>query len=311
MEFLVIGAGSLGSLLGGLLAREHAVTLVGRDPHVGAVRESGLAVDGAVESHVRPAARTDVPGGRFDCALVTTKAFDTEAAARDLAAAGVDLDTVLSLSNGLDNETTLAGHIGAAVLAGTCTYGAMTPEPGVVRCTGVGRTVIGARRGGPSAAADRVGTAFDEAGIETTVAADMPRRLWEKLAVNAGINAPTALARVTNGALADEPGRELARSAALEVARVARAEGVELGDEQAVAALEQVVAETTTNRSSMYQDVAAGRQTEVDAISGFVIERATAQDIETPVNETLTRLIRGWELAHDLREPPDERFSSD
>jgi 2-dehydropantoate 2-reductase len=301
MEFLVIGAGSLGSLLGGLLAREHAVTLVGRDPHVRAVRESGLAVDGAVESHVRPAARTDVPGGRFDCALVTTKAFDTEAAARDLAAAGVDLDTVLSLSNGLDNETTLAGHIDAAVLAGTCTYGAMTPEPGVVRCTGVGRNVIGARRGGPSAAADRVGTAFDEAGIETTVAADMPRRLWEKLAVNAGINAPTALARAENGALLAGPGNAVARRAAREVARVARASGVDLSDGEATAAVERVAEATAANTSSMQQDVLADRRTEVDAILGSPVDRGNDLGVPTPTLRTLADLLRAWERGRDLR----------
>ena len=296
-----MGAGSLGSLLGGLLAREHAVTLVGRDPHVRAVQESGLAVEGAVESRVRPAARTDVPGGRFDCALVTTKAFDTGAAARDLAAAGVDLDTVLSLSNGLDNETTLAGTIDAAVLAGTCTYGAMTPEPGVVRCTGVGRVVMGARRGGPSAAADRVGTAFDEAGIETTVAADMPRRLWEKLAVNAGINAPTALARVENGALLAGPGNAVARRAAREVARVARASGVDLSDGEATAAVERVAEATAANTSSMQQDVLADRRTEVDAILGSAVDRGDDFGVPTPTLRTLADLLRAWERGRDLR----------
>ena len=150
MEFLVVGAGSLGSLLGGLLARKHGVTLVGREPHVGAVRGSGLTVEGAVGAHVTPDARTDVPDGRFDCALVATKAFDTAAAARDLAAAGTSLDAALSLSNGLGNEATLADALAGdcEVLAGTCTYGAMTPEPGTVRCTGVGEVVLGARDGG-------------------------------------------------------------------------------------------------------------------------------------------------------------------
>jgi 2-dehydropantoate 2-reductase len=302
MEFLVVGAGSLGSLLGGLLARAHDVTLVGRESHVAAVRESGLTVEGAVEAQVHPAAETAVPGGRFDCALVTTKAFDTAAAARDLADAGTDLDAVLSLSNGLGNEATLADALAdPTVLAGTCTYGALTPEPGVVRCTGVGEVVLGAHEGGPSATADRVGEAFAAAGIETTVAADMPRRLWEKLAVNAGINAPTALARVENGALLDGPGNAVARRAAREVARVARAEGVELSDEAATDAVERVAAATAANTSSMQQDVLAGRRTEVDAILGTALERADAQDVAAPTLRTLAALLRAWERARDLR----------
>jgi 2-dehydropantoate 2-reductase len=301
MEFLVVGAGSLGSLLGGLLAREHAVTLVGRDPHIGAVRENGLAVEEVVETHVHPDAVTAVPGDGFDCALVTTKAFDTATAATDLAAAETRLDAALALSNGLGNETALADALACEVLAGTCTYGAMSPSPGVVRCTGVGEVVLGARDGGPSPVADRVGAAFAAAGIETTVAGDMPRRLWEKLAVNAGINASTALARVENGALLAGPGNAVARRAAREVARVARAEGVDIPDDVATRAVERVADATAANTSSMQQDVLAGRRTEVDAILGTVLDRAAAHDLAVPTLRTLADLLWAWERGRGLR----------
>ncbi|MFB6172990.1 MAG: ketopantoate reductase family protein, partial [Haloarculaceae archaeon] len=193
MDVVVFGAGSLGSLLGGLLARAHDVTLVGRDPHVRTVRERGLDVGGEFSFTVHPAATTSVPD-RADLALVTVKAFDTDAAAAALAA--VDLGACLSLQNGMGNEATLAAALDCPVLAGTCTYGATLPAPGRVDCTGVGEVALGARGGGHSATADRVGRAVRAAGVETVVADDMPRRLWEKLAVNCGINATTALARV-------------------------------------------------------------------------------------------------------------------
>ena len=296
MEVLVFGAGSLGSLVGGLLARAgHDVTLVGRDPHVSTVRESGLRVTGALEFTVNPEARTTVPD-YAELAVVTTKAFDTETAARELV--GVP-DVTLSLGNGMGNEATLAAHLDR-VLAGTCTYGALRPEPGVVRCTGVGEVVLGPHEGGESAAADRVGAAFADA-METTVADDMPRRLWEKLAVNAGINAPTALARVENGALLDGPGNEVARVAAREVAALARAEGVDLSDEAAVEAVERVAEATAANHSSMRQDVDSGRRTEVDAISGYVADRGQERGLRTPVNATMATLLRAWEEARDLR----------
>jgi 2-dehydropantoate 2-reductase len=293
MDVVVFGAGSLGSLVGGLLARAgRDVTLVGRDPHVAAIRGSGLRVRGEYEFSVHPTARTDVPE-HADLAVVTVKAFDTETAARALV--GVP-DTVLSLGNGMGNEATLAAHLDCPVLAGTCTYGALRPEPGVVRCTGVGEVVLGPREGGESAATDRVGEAFADAMV-TTIADDMPRRLWEKLAVNAGINAPTALARIENGALLERPGNEVARAAAREVAAVARSEGVDLSDETAVAAVERVAEATAANHSSMLQDVEGGRRTEVDAISGYVAECGP----ETPVNATLASLLRAWERARGLR----------
>lgn len=296
MRTLVFGAGSLGSLLGGLLARTHDVTLVGRDPHVERVRRSGLRIEGALTARVDPSATTTVPDERFDLAVVAVKAFDTDAAAAALRRA--DIDVALSLQNGLGNEARLADALACPVLAGTCTYGARLDGPGVVECTGVGEVALGARDGGRSERAETVGEGFRTAGVETTVATDMPRRLWEKLAVNAGINAVTALARVENGALTDGPAGDPARRAAVETARVAREQGVGLGDEAAVEAVESVAEATAANRSSMLQDVDAGDRTEIDAINGAVVDRAASP---VPVNETLTALVRAWEAGVGVR----------
>ncbi|MEF8808215.1 ketopantoate reductase family protein [Natronomonas sp.] len=298
MNVVVFGAGSLGSLLGGLLAREHAVTLVGRDPHMETVRAEGLRITGAVEETVYPDART-APPASADLALVCVKAFDTPAAADALA--GMDLDYCLSVQNGMGNEAQLADRLEAPVLAGTCTYGALTPKPGVVRCTGIGEVVLGAREGGDSPAAKVVGEAFEAADIVTTVAEDMPRRLWEKLAVNAGINATTALARIDNGALLSGDANAVATTAGREVARVARAEGVDLSDAEAERAVERVAEATAENTSSMQQDVLAERRTEVDAIGGYVLERAGTHGIDVPVNETMTRLLQAWEDGQGVR----------
>jgi 2-dehydropantoate 2-reductase len=319
---LVFGAGSLGSLLGGLLARTHEVTLVGRDPHVATTREDGLRIEGAVSATVHPRAATTIPDERFDLALVTVKAGDTPVAAEALSAAeastadadgdgdetdradgdGDDGDSgigaVWSLQNGLGNEERLAAAVSCPVLAGTCTYGARLVEPGVVECTGVGEVAVGRREGGESALAGSVAGAAASAGLEATAATDMPRRLWTKLAVNAGINAVTALARVDNGALVDGPAGGTARAAARETARVAREEGVDLDPEECAGRVAAVAETTAANVSSMRADVEAGRPTEVDAINGAVLERA---DDPVPVNETLAALVRAWERERDLR----------
>jgi len=295
MEIAVLGAGSIGSLLGGLLAREHRVTLVGREPHVTRVAEAGLTVAGAVECTVYPAARTDTADLTADLVLVTTKAHDVATAATDLAHDSVAVDTVVPLSNGIGHAELLAECLEATVLAGTTTYGAVLERPGHVTCTGVGEVTVGARDGGPSRAAERVSAAMNAAGVEATAVEDAPRRTWEKLGVNAGINATTALARVENGRLSEEPGRSVAHEAARECARVARVEGVELSDTAAVAALEEVVAATAANRSSMRQDVEAGRRTEIGAINGAVVERAEEHGIRVPTNRTLARLVKLWE----------------
>ena len=171
---LVFGAGSLGSLLGGLLARAHDVTLVGREPHVQRVREAGLRVEGDLAFRVDPAAATAIPAAEFDLALVTVKAGDTDAAAEALAAAeredGGGIGAVWSLQNGLGNEERLAAAIAAPVLAGTCTCGARLVEPGVVECTGAGEVAVGSLEDDESAVAGAVGAAAQAAGVEVTVA---------------------------------------------------------------------------------------------------------------------------------------------
>ena len=298
MEVLVYGAGALGSLVGGLLAREHDVTLVGRDPHVRRIRADGLRIDGALDAHVSPRALTDGTHRAADLALVTTKAYDTDAAARALATG--EYETVCSLQNGLTEERLVAA-LDATVLAGTASYGARLVEPGRVTCTGVGEVVVGALSGGPSPAAARVGAAFDAAGIEATVADDMPVRRFEKLAVNAGINGPSALARTENGPTLDGPAGDASREAARETARVARAVGVGLSDERAVDAVERVADDTAANRSSMREDLANERRTEVDAIYGVVVDRADRHGVAVPTCRTVAALIRGWEAARGLR----------
>ncbi len=290
MHVVVFGAGSLGSLVGGLLARTHQVTLVGREEHVRAVSADGLRVTGGVDLTVHPEARTDPPASA-DLVLVTVKAFDTPGAAAALAAMD-DAGAVLSLQNGMGNEETLAATLPCPVLAGTTDFGAQRTAPGAVRCNGVGGVTLGPPAGGVSPVARQVGGGFREAGVDTTVAEDMPRRLWTKLAVNAGINPTTALARVDNGAVLAAPLAGTARAAARETARVAAAAGVDLDPDETVAAMEGVARDTAGNVSSMRQDVEAGRRTEVGAINGYVLERATKP---VPVNRTLSALLGGRE----------------
>jgi 2-dehydropantoate 2-reductase len=305
MDVLVFGAGSLGSLLGGVLARAHDVTLVGREPHVTAVNGDGLRITGVEAMDVWPAATTDATGANADLALVTVKSYDTETAARTLATG--DYGAVCSLQNGMGNEDVLAEHLDAPVLAGTATCGARLVDPGHVEWTGRGTITLGAWRPDDAAAtAERVATALRTAGLDAEATTDVQRRLWEKLAVNAAINPVTALARVENGAVATTPLDGLARTAAVETARVARDDGVDLSDERAADAVAAVARETARNRSSMHRDVARGRRTEIDAISGYVVDRAAATERSVPINRTLASLIRGWERGAGVRTPGHE-----
>jgi len=301
MDVLVFGAGSLGSLVGGLLARAHDVTLVGRDPHVETVRQDGLRITGVESLDVHPAATTDATGASADLAVVTVKAYDTEVAARTLATG--EYGAVCSLQNGMGNEDVLAARVDAPVVAGAATCGARLAEPGHVEWLGRGTATLGAwRPNSDGATVNRVAEAFRDAGLPTEVTTDVRRRLWEKLAVNAAINPVTALARVENGALTTGPLAEVATAAAEETAAVARADGVDISSATATDAVTAVANETARNRSSMRRDVERGRRTEIDAINGYVVGRADAVGTSAPTNRTLAALVRGWETGAGVRE---------
>lgn len=298
MRVVVLGAGALGSFFGGVLARKHDVTLVGRDPHMAAVDGEGLRVTGMTDLHVRPDAVTDAAAaGVPDVLLVTTKAYDTATALDDAAPLLGEATVVASLQNGLGNLEALADRVPAdRVVGGVTTHGVTHEGPGVVRHAGQGDVVLGTLGGDGEGAADRVADALRSAGLDAEVTDRIRGEVWAKVVVNAGINPLTAVTGLRNGALVEEePLEELMAAACREAVAVARAEGVDLPDVDLVERTRQVAGATAGNKSSMLQDVERGRRTEIDAINGEVARRGRELGVETPVNRTLWALVRGIE----------------
>jgi 2-dehydropantoate 2-reductase len=142
---------------------------------------------------------------------------------------------------------------------------------------------------------------FRRAGFECQSRKDIGAVLWEKLVINVGINPLTALLRVPNGALLELPHAwEVAVAAAAEAQGVAVAAGFNLGGD-AEARLRQVCTATAANRSSMLQDILAGRPTEIEALNAQVVSRGRALGLATPVNDLLTLLMRAAEQSASLR----------
>ncbi len=132
---------------------------------------------------------------------------------------------------------------------------------------------------------------FRRAGLKCEVRGDIEAALWEKLLVNVAINPLTAILRVPNGVLPGLPEAwEMALAAATEALAVARAAGVAVaGDPEAL--VRRVCTATAANRSSMLQDVLAGRPTEIEALNAQVVSRGETLGVPTPVNRMLTQLL--------------------
>jgi 2-dehydropantoate 2-reductase len=202
----------------------------------------------------------------------------------------------LTLQNGIGNWERIANLAGEeSVLVGTTAQGSTLVKPGRVRHGGNGPTFIGEPRGAPSSRVRSVVELFLRAGLTTEASDRMEQLIWEKLHANVGINAVTALTGIRNGLIAETPvARELCRAAVEETMLVARASGFEISADMVERVL-TIARATSRNRSSMGQDVDRRKRTEIDAINGAIVAFGEKAHIPTPVNRTLTQLVKTLE----------------
>jgi len=297
MKLVVYGAGAMGSFIGGLLSKKHEVCLIGREWHVSAVRKDGLRISGLTNGVFRPGALSSPSKykGNPDLVLLTTKAYDTEYAAKELAKWFPDVP-VLSFQNGLNNVETLERHLDATKLyAGTTTLGVTLLGPGQIRHAGTGSTSVGAlRTGNESKIIEELASALTAAGMRTSVSDEITIEIWRKGIVNAGINPVTAIAQVPNGQVLTSP--EL-KECAIALSNEAEQVAIALGHKVSGGAEEmlKVASRTAHNRSSMLQDIDRKKRTEIGAITGVIASEGERLDIDVRYNEVFLLLVKGIE----------------
>lgn len=235
MSIAIMGAGAIGSVIGGMLARQgHRVTLVGRKSHMDAISQSGLHISGIWGEHtvLNLNAVTSPPHKYMDIVFLTVKSFDTAAAARDvLSMIGADT-MVVSMQNGLGNVETLAGIAGRdRTIGAVAIFGAIIPEPGRVEVTVIAsETLVGEMDGPPTPRVEAIAGMLDNAGIPTKTSVNIMRDIWHKALYNIALNPLSALLEVPYGDIADNPDtRWLIKKMVSEAFKVAGACGVDLG----------------------------------------------------------------------------------
>jgi len=302
MKIAVIGAGAMGSLFGAMLAGDgHEVWLNDVWPeHVDTINRDGLQIE--AEGRTRQAAlRATVDPrtiGTADLVIVFVKSSHTAAVA-PIARSLIGSDgAVVTLQNGMGNAEGLAADVPAErILAGTTAHGATLLGAGRIRHAGRGPTTIGPWVEGKKglALARQTAQIFNGAGIETSAVGSVRPIIWNKLLINIGINAITALTAIKNGQLLDHAAtRQLSRAAVEEAMAVARAQDIPISA-NIVETVFQVARATAANRSSMGQDVDNRRSTEISAINGFIVDEARRLGLPAPVNQTLTALVQTME----------------
>jgi 2-dehydropantoate 2-reductase len=229
-----------------------------------------------------------------DAAVVCVKSHGTawaaDMAARVLAANGV----AITIQNGLGNYEALAGAVGEERAAlGVIYVGARLDERAELHATGPGRLELGRPRGaGPRRAFVQLVAALGAGGMTVSAKDDAWPSVWRKLVTNAAVNPTGALLGYTNAELlADVAASRVADGLASEVARVATASGSAISVDEARRWWREMAQLTGANRSSMLQDVQAGRPTEIDAICGAVHREGERRGVPAPLNQAMTILV--------------------
>lgn len=305
MRIGIVGAGSIGSLFAGCLASTSCdLLLYGRGLHAAHLTVDGLEISGAKEQEIS-SQRWEVlleeqglpesAQSSCDAVLLTGKAsaFErhVEVAKHLLRREGL----VCTLANGLGHEERLVLEFGAhRVLAATTTHGAYRPTPGNVHWAGVGEVHLGPfMHHHTEQSVETLLILLFDAGLQPRWEQNGRALLWNKMLLNIAINPIAGLLGKENGALLEPTLFESAVGVLLEGAMVARAEGVQLEDDDfLIDRLRHVLETTSSNYCSMLQDIRAGRETEINSLNVEICRRGEMLGIPTPLNQTLSSIIR-------------------
>jgi len=289
-KIIVLGAGAIGSIYGGLLSKKNDVTLIGNKAHVDAVSSKGLSISGDINETFYLKADTEIRGIPENALIIlTTKAYDSAKAIKRIKKLLKKDTVVLVLQNGLGNEEAVKHVAGykTKILRGITTMAAEFFEPKRVRFWS-GETIIEQNED-----AERIAEIFGKCMLKTRLFNDINIEVWNKLVVNCVVNPLSALFHVRNCELVSGSLKTVQHEIVRECIDVGKAEGMTFPKD-----LEEKVDEkisSYTNFSSMYQDVMKGKKTEIDFLNGKVVELGRKHNIPTPVNETLVCLIKFME----------------
>jgi 2-dehydropantoate 2-reductase len=310
MTIAVVGAGAIGGLLGAHIARSgQEVVLIARGPHLAAMRRNGVTVrHGEDEFTAHPECTDDMKAiEKSEVVFLTMKAHSLPAMAEAIGSALARAACVVGAQNGIpwwyfedrhlesvDPGGVISRHIPYRAVVGCIAYpAAQVVEPGVIEWVEGNRFSLGEPDGSRSERVQSIASMLVTAGFKAPLQTRIRNEIWLKLLGNATLNPVSAL---TGATLVDivtsSATRELVRTLMEEVDAVARAMGVEVS--LTIDKRMEGAAAVGEHKTSMLQDLEAGRPLEIDALLGAVVELAKGAGVPVPslqVVYALTKLL--------------------
>jgi 2-dehydropantoate 2-reductase len=315
VKIAVVGAGAIGGYVGGWLAAAgEDVTFIARGANLDAIRRDGMRVigeDGSLVTARASACDKTRDAGVQDIVILAVKAHQVAAVAADVAALCDDRTAIVTMQNGIpwwyfykhggqyegtavrsaDPDGSIARHIDASRVIGSVVYPAAVLEsPGVVRVVEGKRFTLGEPDGSTSERVQAIAAAMTRAGFKAPIISDIRGEIWLKLWGNLSFNPISALTHATLAGLLRFPlTRELSIAMMREAEAVANKLGVtfRVGIDKRIAGAEKV----GEHKTSMLQDVEAGRPLEIEALIGSVVELGRLTSTPTPHIDSVYALV--------------------
>lgn len=312
MRYLIFGAGAIGSVVGGLLAHlnspDDEVFLIGREPHVEIIRTRGLHIDGIWGEFLIKISNSfssidELPVKSFDVIFLTVKSYDTENAVRATEPLLAESGIMISLQNGLGNLEKISSVVGAQRTAGgRVIFGVEFPEPGHVTVTVCAEPVLlgSPQNRAPEGIIRHCVDRFNQAGIPAEFTEEIERHIWAKVLYNIALNPLSTILGVNYGALLENNYTpEIMKEIIREAFAVANACGQSLfwrkPEEYLEVLFKRLIPATAAHHPSMLQDIQHHKPTEIDALNGAIVQLGKRFNVETPINTTLTYLVKSLE----------------
>ena len=312
MKVLIFGAGGVGSVIGGFLARTgHDVSLLGRPWHLDQVEKQGLVITGiwgdyrikAIELY-RDVQEIQAKKLSFDLIILTVKAYDTQTATKELKGLMDEKTMLLSFQNGLGNiETILKEGIPPQnYLAGRVIFG-VDLNPGIAKVTVAAEdTLVGALPGVETKmSAFQMERVLNAAKIPARAVPDIVTHLWAKVIYNCALNGLCSLREIPYGKILES---EDTRDAMKRIIRECYAVGLKKrvtlhppSEEGFIdLMLQKWIPATAAHYPSMLQDLKRGKRTDIDALNGAISRLGKDFGIPTPENDQISQRIHAKEI---------------
>jgi 2-dehydropantoate 2-reductase len=236
-------------------------------------------------------------GDTADLIIISVKNHHLQQALYDIENYVGDDTIIISLLNGIVSEEIIGNSYGHEKLIHSFVVGTDAVRNGTsISFSNIGKIIFGQKNKDMIEKADAVRFFFERTGIPYNIPEDIIRELWWKFMMNVGINQMSAILRANYGVFQQfSDARQLIENASNEVVSIAQKDGINLSKDDIAKYMKIIDTLSPEGKTSMLQDIEAGRKTEVDIFAGTVIELGRKYSVDTPVNDMLFRMIRTLE----------------